>query len=605
MSNKQIKTRDELDPQFTWDLTVMYENDDAFEVDFEEMKSKLPNLNAIKGTLGESADQLAGAIEIILDSQRTMSNLYVYAHLKNDQDQTNSTYQTIDARASQLYSQFAEAIAFFEPELLAIPQDTLTDWVENNSNLKDYQQYLNDMTRNLPHVLSQEEELLLAQASEIFSASNKTFGLLNNADLEFPTIQDEEGNDVQLTHSLYGKLLESSDRRVRKDTFTGFYSVYNQFKNTMASILSTTIKTNNFQAKVRRYASAREASLFRNNIPESVYETLLDTVGNRLDLLHRYVSLRKDLLGVEQLEMYDMYTPLLGDAPIKFTYEEAKEVTLKALAPMGEEYLAIIKESFENRWIDLYENKGKRSGAYSSGTYDSKPYILMNWQDNVNWLYTLVHELGHSAHSYLTRNYQPYVYGDYSIFLAEIASTTNENLLTSYLLDNYEEPHIRLYILNHFLDGLKGTMFRQTQFAEFEHLMYVSDAAGQPLTQQFLSDEYKRVNEKYYGPSVNSDSDIALEWTRIPHFYYNYYVFQYATGFAAATAFADKIVAGDQETLTEYLGFLKSGSSSYPIDTMKKAGLDMTKSDYIDATLDVFESRLNEFETLLAAHEQA
>lgn len=605
MSNKQIKTRDELDPQFTWDLTVMYENDDAFEVDFEEMKSKLPNLNAIKGTLGESADQLAGAIEIILDSQRTMSNLYVYAHLKNDQDQTNSTYQTIDARASQLYSQFAEAIAFFEPELLAIPQDTLTDWVENNSNLKDYQQYLNDMTRNLPHVLSQEEELLLAQASEIFSASNKTFGLLNNADLEFPTIQDEEGNDVQLTHSLYGKLLESSDRRVRKDTFTGFYSVYNQFKNTMASILSTTIKTNNFQAKVRRYASARESSLFRNNIPESVYETLLDTVGNRLDLLHRYVSLRKDLLGVEQLEMYDMYTPLLGDAPIKFTYEEAKEVTLKALAPMGEEYLAIIKESFENRWIDLYENKGKRSGAYSSGTYDSKPYILMNWQDNVNWLYTLVHELGHSAHSYLTRNYQPYVYGDYSIFLAEIASTTNENLLTSYLLDNYEEPHIRLYILNHFLDGLKGTMFRQTQFAEFEHLMYVSDAAGQPLTQQFLSDEYKRVNEKYYGPSVNSDSDIALEWTRIPHFYYNYYVFQYATGFAAATAFADKIVAGDQETLTEYLGFLKSGSSSYPIDTMKKAGLDMTKSDYIDATLDVFESRLNEFETLLAAHEQA
>lgn len=605
MSNKQIKTRDELDPQFTWDLTVMYENDDAFEVDFEEMKSKLPNLNAIKGTLGESADQLAGAIEIILDSQRTMSNLYVYAHLKNDQDQTNSTYQTIDARASQLYSQFAEAIAFFEPELLAIPQDTLTDWIKNNSHLKDYQQYLNDMTRNLPHVLSQEEELLLAQASEIFSASNKTFGLLNNADLEFPTIQDEEGNDVQLTHSLYGKLLESSDRRVRKDTFTGFYSVYNQFKNTMASILSTTIKTNNFQAKVRRYASAREASLFRNNIPESVYETLLDTVGNRLDLLHRYVSLRKDLLGVEQLEMYDMYTPLLGDAPIKFTYEEAKEVTLKALAPMGEEYLAIIKESFENRWIDLYENKGKRSGAYSSGTYDSKPYILMNWQDNVNWLYTLVHELGHSAHSYLTRKYQPYVYGDYSIFLAEIASTTNENLLTSYLLDNYEEPHIRLYILNHFLDGLKGTMFRQTQFAEFEHLMYVSDAAGQPLTQQFLSDEYKRVNEKYYGPSVNSDSDIALEWTRIPHFYYNYYVFQYATGFAAATAFADKIVAGDQETLTEYLGFLKSGSSSYPIDTMKKAGLDMTKSDYIDATLDVFESRLNEFETLLAAHEQA
>lgn len=369
----------------------------------------------------------------------------------------------------------------------------------------------------------------------------------------------------------------------------------------MASILSTTVKTNNFNAKVRHYDSARHASLSRNNIPESVYQTLLDTVGNRLDLLHRYVALRKDLLKVDQLEMYDMYTPLLGDAPIKFTYEEAKEVTLKALAPMGEEYLAIISEAFEERWIDLYENKGKRSGAYSSGTYDSKPYILMNWQDNVNWLYTLVHELGHSAHSYLTHQYQPYVYGDYSIFLAEIASTTNENLLTSYLLDTYEEPHIRLYILNHFLDGLKGTMFRQTQFAEFEHLMYQSDAEGIPLTQQYLSDEYERINEKYYGPAVNSKSEIAIEWSRVPHFYYNYYVFQYATGFAAATAFADKIVTGDQATLEAYLGFLKSGSSQYPIDTMNKAGLDMTQSDYIDATLDVFEARLNEFEALLAA----
>jgi len=600
MTTQKIKTRDQVEETYTWDLTAMFADDAAWEQELTELQEKLPKLAAVQGSLSESPEQLLGAIEVLLDTQRSLEKIYVYASMKNDQDQNNTTYQTLDARAMQLYSQYAQTVAFFEPELLAIPEETLSKWLEENDGLAFYRQMLDDKTRFRAHVLSQEEELLLAQASEIFDGANKTFGLLNNADLVFPAIEDENGQQIQLTHSLYGKLLESSDRRVRQDTFKAFYSVYDQFKNTMASVLSTQIKTNNYKAKVRRFNSAREAALFRNNIPESVYDTLLSTVENRLSLLHRYVALRKELLKVDNLEMYDMYTPLLGDAPIKFNYEEAKEITLKALAPLGEDYVSIMQEAFNERWIDLFENKGKRSGAYSSGTYDSKPYILMNWQDNVNWLYTLVHELGHSAHSYLTHKHQEYAYGDYSIFLAEIASTTNENLLTNYLLETYQEPHVRLYILNHFLDGLKGTMFRQTQFAEFEHFMYESDANGQPLTQQFLSDNYREMNAKYYGPSVNSDSEIALEWTRIPHFYYNYYVFQYATGFAAATAFSNWILAFKEGALEKYLGFLKSGSSQYAIDTMKTAGLDMTQSDYIDAALDVFENRLNEFETLLA-----
>ncbi|MGY3815112.1 oligoendopeptidase F [Globicatella sulfidifaciens] len=584
---------------YTWDLTSMYADDAAQEADAEAVKAMFPKLAEFSGKLAEGPEVLADALDLIGETARKMSNVYVYAHLKNDQDATNSTYQEMYAKATQLYGQFGETIAYFEPELNTIPEATLTQFIEENDRLKHYQQHLDNMVRGRAHVLPQEQELLLAQASEVFQGASNTFGVLNNADLVFPTITDEEGKEVQLTHSLYSKFLESSDRRVRKETFEKFYSVYDQFKNTMASILSTNIKVNNYDAKVHKFESARQAALFTNNIPESVYDTLVDTVNKRLDLLHRYVGLRKELLGLEDLEMYDMYTPLLGDAPIKMTYEEAKSITLEALAPLGEEYLAIMREAFEDRWIDLYENKGKRSGAYSSGTYDSKPYILMNWQDNVNWLYTLVHELGHSAHSYLTHKNQPYTYGSYSIFLAEIASTTNENLLTAYLLDKYEDPQVRLYIINHFLDGMKGTVYRQTQFAEFEHFMYQSDAAGQPLTQQFLSDNYRELNRKYYGEAVNSDSEIALEWSRIPHFYYNYYVFQYATGFSAATAFSKAILEGQEGALDKYLGYLKAGRSQYPIDIIKTAGLDMTQSDYIDAALDVFEQRLNEFEALL------
>lgn len=600
MSVQPLKTREQVEEQYTWDLTPIFADDAAFEVEFARVSDSLQELSVFQGKLGESADTLADALDLQTSLSRKVHQLYVYCHLKSDQDQTNTTYQPMHARAVQLYGKLAEVTAYLTPELLAIPEATIAQFIETNERLQGYRQFLDDILRKRPHTLSEKEELLLAQANEIFQGPMTTFSMLDNADVKFPVIEDENGEKVQITHSLYGKLLESTNREVRQSAFEALYSVYDQFKNTYASILSSNIKMNNYNAKVRQFKSAREAALFENNVPEAVYDTLLETIGNRLSLLHRYTALRKKLLNLEQLEMYDMYTPLLGEAPIKMTYDEAKKITLEALAPMGEEYLEIIRKAFDERWIDLYENVGKRSGAYSSGTYDSAPYILMNWQDNVNWLYTLVHELGHSAHSYLTHQYQPYVYGHYSIFLAEIASTTNENLLTSYLLDKYQDPQVRLYLLNHFLDGLKGTVFRQSQFAEFEHFMYVSDANGIPLTQEFLANNYKELNAKYYGEAVNSDSVIMYEWARIPHFYYNYYVFQYATGFAAATAFASKILAGDREALERYLGFLKSGCSEYPIDTMKRAGLDMTQRDYIEATLDVFETRLNEFEALLA-----
>lgn len=599
MTAMQIKTREEMDSSYQWDLSTMFASDEAHQAAFEEIEGELEGLAKYQGQLASSGETLAEAIDTMLDLNRRLSHVYVYAHLRNDQDQGNEKYQQMEARCSSLYSKFKQATSFFEPELMAIPESDLEEMIQQNERLGELTHYIDNLTRGRAHVLSPELELVLANAHEIFGSASKTFGVLTNADMEFPTIQDEYGNEVTLTHSIYGKLLESTDRRVRKDNFEQFYSVFKQFRNTLAQTLSTNIKVHNYDAKTRGFKTAREQALFENNVPESVYDTLLEAVGSRVELLHRYVALRKQLLDIEDLEMYDLYTPLLGEPPIAFTYEEAKEITMEALKPMGEDYMKIIQAAFDEAWIDVYENKGKRSGAYSSGSYDSKPYILLNWQDGLNWLYTLVHELGHSVHSYYTRENQPVEYGGYPIFLAEIASTTNENLLTDYLLKKYDDVEIQRYIINNFLDGMKGTVFRQTQFAEFEHFMYQQDAAGQPLTADYLSEHYQKLNEKFYGPEVNSDSEIKYEWSRIPHFYYNYYVFQYSTGFAAATFFASKILAGDTEARKKYLNFLKSGSSHYPIDTMKQAGLDMTERDYIDATLDVFEQRLNEFEALL------
>lgn len=599
MEVKQLPKREELPENLTWDLTKIFSSDQEFDEKYLELSEKLKKSEKYKGTLDQGASQFLDAIEFVLSVYRQTEIIYVYAHLKNDQDTGNTEYQALYARASSLFSKVSEAVSWFEPEILQLSDERIWQYFKEEPKLEVYRHYIQQIVDNRAHVLSADQESLLAGAGEIFEASSDTFAVLNNADLVFPTIEGENGEKVQLSHGVYGQLLESTDRSVREAAFKGLYSVYKQFRNTFASTLSTHIKGHNFKAKVRNYSSAREASLSNNHIPESVYDTLVAVVNKHLPLLHRYMELRKRLLEVEKLHMYDLYTPVLGEAPITFTYEEAKEKALEALKPMGEEYMTIVEKAFSERWIDVVENKGKRSGAYSSGSYDTNPYILLNWHDTLDQLFTLVHEMGHSVHSYFTRSNQPYVYGDYSIFLAEIASTTNENILTEYLLETEKDPRVRAYVLNHYLDGFKGTVFRQTQFAEFEHFMHTEDEKGVPLTSEYLSDSYGKLNAKYYGPAVEEDPEIKFEWSRIPHFYYNYYVFQYSTGFSAASALAKRILSQEPDALENYLAYLKAGNSDYPVEVMKKAGVDMTQAAYIEDAMSMFEQRLNELEELI------
>jgi len=596
---KGLPKRSELTEEFTWDLSKIFKSDEDWEEAYKQAENLIDNAKKYQGKLNQGATTFQEALEAVLDLSRKVENVYVYSHLKSDQDTSNGTNQALNDRARLLATKAGEATSWFQPEVLSLSNDKLQKYFEENKNLKQYEHEIDLMISNREHVLSAEKEALLAGASDIFSGSSQTFSMLNNADIKFPIVTNEDGEEVQLSHGLYNQLLESTDRNVRKEAFTKMYGVYKGLINTFASTLQNEVKKNNYQAKVHNYSSARKRALSGNHIPENVHETLLEVVNKNLPLFHRYMKLRKELLEVDELHMYDLYTPISGEATLSYSYEEAKEETFNGLSKLGDEYKEILKRAFNERWIDVVENQGKRSGAYSSGSYDTNPYILLNWHDSLNHLYTLVHELGHSAHSYFTHNNQPYVYGDYSIFLAEIASTTNENLLTDYLLKNAKDAKTKAHVLNHYLDGFKGTVFRQTQFAEFEHLIHEEAANGTPLTADFLNENYHEINDKYYGPSVENDSDIQYEWARIPHFYMNYYVYQYATGFCAATALSDKIIQEEEGALDDYLNYLKSGSSDYPIEVMKKAGVDMTSSDYIERAMEVFEKRLDQLEEVM------
>ncbi|CAH0417074.1 oligoendopeptidase F [Periweissella fabaria] len=596
---KQLPTRDEVAESQTWDLSKIFANDEAWEQALKGVQAELPEVAEYAGTLAESATQLLAATQAILDVTRKVEKIYVYASMKSDQDTANSKYQGYNAQAGMLWAKASGAIAYFEPEVLAIAPAVLSEFIGTNNELNAYQHFFDKITEARGHVLTPNEEKLLAGASDIFSASENTFGVLDNADLKFGIVQDEDGNDVQLSNGVYSRHLESTNREVRKQAFTTLYESYDQFQHTFASTLSQHVHGHNYLASVHNYDSARQSALAGNSIPESVFETLIDQVNEHLPLLHRYVALRKRILGVDELHTYDLYTPITGEASLTYDYQSAVATALDALKPLGDDYLDVVQEAFDNRWIDVVENKGKRSGAYSGGAYDTDPYILLNWQDNLDNLFTLVHEMGHSVHSYFTRKNQPYQYGDYSIFLAEIASTTNENILTEYLLERETDPKVRAYILNHYLDGFKGTVFRQTQFAEFEHWLHEEDQAGEPLTAEILSDFYGDLNRRYYGPDLAFDDQIALEWARIPHFYYNYYVYQYATGMSAATTLADNITSGDAQAVAAYKNYLKAGNSDFPIEVMKKAGVDMTQPAYLEQAFKVFEERLNELEALL------
>ncbi|WP_017754645.1 oligoendopeptidase F [Calidifontibacillus oryziterrae] len=599
---KSLPKRSEIDSEYTWRLEDVFSSDEEWEKEFNEVKAVLPTIDQYRGKLTESADSLYKALESQYDISRRLGILYTYAHMRYDQDTTNNFYQGLNDRATNLLTEAGSAFSYIDPEILSAEEEKIKSFIEQHEGLKLYEHILDELNRGRPHILSANEEALLAQVSEVTGNSSNTFGMLNNADLKFPTIKDENGEEVEITHGRYIRFLESDDRRVRQDAFKAVYETYGKFKNTFSSTLSGTVKKDNFYAKVRKYKSAREAALDSNNIPESVYDTLVDTINDHLHLLQRYVALRKKVLGVEELHMYDLYTPLVKDVKMEIPYEQATHIVKKGLAPLGEEYQNILQEAYDNRWIDVYENQGKRSGAYSSGTYGTNPYVLMNWQDNVNNLFTLAHELGHSVHSYYTRKTQPYPYANYSIFVAEVASTCNEALLNDYLLKTEDDKQKKLYILNHYLEGFRGTVFRQTMFAEFEHMIHEKAREGEPLTAELLTKLYYDLNKKYFGSKdIIIDEEIGLEWSRIPHFYYNYYVYQYATGFSAAAALAKQILEEGKPAVDRYIDFLKAGSSDYPIEVLKRAGVDMTSSEPIKQALMVFEEKLTEMEQLLNA----
>ncbi|WP_077325126.1 oligoendopeptidase F [Virgibacillus siamensis] len=598
-ATKELPKRSEIPVERTWKLEDIFSTDEEWEKELQALKEDLPSIEKFQGKIAESAGNLYDVLKLQDELAERLGKLFTYAHMKNDQDTTNAKYQEMNSKAENVLTIASSSMSYIVPEILAMDENTLDKFVQENEELQLYKHMLDEVSRQRPHVLSKREEALLAEASEPMSNASNTFGMLNNADLTFPTIKNDQGEEVDLTHGRFIGFLESKDRTVRENAFKAMYETYGSFKNTFASTLTGTIKSNNFSAKVRNYDSARQAALDSNNIPEQVHDNLVEAVNEKLPLLHRYAALRKKVLGLDELHMYDMYTPLVKDADMNIPYEKAQQYVLDGLKPLGDEYVSTLQEGFNSRWIDVEESKGKRSGAYSSGAYGTNPYILLNWQDKVNDLFTLAHELGHSLHSYYTREHQPFRYGNYSIFVAEVASTCNEALLNDYMLENVENEKQKLYLLNHFLEGFRGTVFRQTMFAEFEHDIHKRMQNGEALSAERLTDIYYDLNKKYFGDDVVSDKEIGLEWARIPHFYMNYYVYQYATGYSAATALASRILSGEEGAVDRYLNFLKSGNSDYPIEVLKKAGVDMTSKEPILAALDVFEEKLNEMEQLL------
>lgn len=599
IGRRMVKKRDEIAEALTWDLTTIFESDEAWELELKKLQKKLGEVDHFEGHLLDSAQSLLKITEAELEFSRAVEKVYVYASMKHDQDTQVSLYQEYEAKATQLYATLEEKFAFYEPEFLELSPEDYKKFKSEEPKLEQFSHMFERLLAKKAHILSQKEEKMLAAASEIFGAAAETFEIFDNADIKLPMIKDEKEREIQLTHGNYTSLMESKERKVRKAAYQALYSNYEQYQHTYAKTLQTNVKVHNFKSKVRGYSSARQAALASDFIPEKVYDKLLETVNKHLPLLHRYMKLRGKILGLEgDLKMYDVYTPL-SNLDYKFSYAEAIQKSQEVLKVYGTEYAAHVERAFNERWIDVAENIGKRSGAYSGGSYDTNAFMLLNWQETLDDLFTLVHEMGHSMHSTFTRENQPYVYGDYPIFLAEIASTTNENILTERLLADTEDEKERFAILNHWLDGFRGTVFRQSQFAEFEHEIHKADQEGVVLTSAFMNQLYAELNEKYYGLSAEENPEIQYEWARIPHFYYNYYVFQYATGFAAASYLAETILHENGEAREKYLTYLKAGSSDYPLAVIAQAGVDMESGAYLESAFAVFEKRLDELEKLV------
>lgn len=549
-----ILEREEIDAKYKWDLESMYANDELWEEDFKKAQGLAEKVTEYKGRTVESSATLLEVLKLRDELFRLTENVVVYARMRSDEDSRKSTYQALADRGMSLAAQIEEKASFIIPEILLLDESDLKKYLEEEEGLKIYAHYLEKAFGKKEHILSKEEEALLAQMGEVANSPENVFSMLNDADIKFPIIKDENNNDVEITHGNFIPLMESKDRRVRRDAFEGVYHTYKELENTFAATLNGCVKKNIFYAKARKYSSSIEASLDQNNIPVSVYDNLVESVNNNLDAMHKYMEIRKKALGLDELHMYDLYTPIVKDVNIKVPFEEAKDMVAKGLEPLGEDYIKTLKEGFSTRWIDVYENRGKRSGAYSSGTYDSKPFVLLNYHETLDNIFTTAHEMGHSMHSYFSKTTQPYIYGGYSIFLAEIASTTNECLLMDYMLKNVKDDNEKLYLLNHYLEQFRTTVYRQTMFAEFERDIHRYVENGGALTASYLNDTYKKLNEKYYGKEMIVDDEIASEWARIPHFYYNYYVFQYSTGFSSAVSLSQQILKDGEDAVDRYIG---------------------------------------------------
>lgn len=597
---KELLKRSEVKEEYTWNLKDMYPSVDAWKEDLKALAGIMEEIASMEGKAAASAENLLFVLERAAAAEQKLDFAFNYAERLFDEDQKNTAHQAMSQKMYALATELSSKTAFIVPEILAADSQVLEGYLKELPALELYRKQLEEIERTRPHILSAEQEKLVAMTGDMAETAGQVYSIINNADFVFPEITDEQGERMRLSHGNFVPTLESSDRRVRKDAFENYYKVYQQYANTLAALYSGQVKQQMFYAGARRYASTLEAAVDANNVSPSVYHNLIETVNRNMDKMHRYVRLRKKCLGVDELHMYDVYTPMIPDAAKKISFEEAKETVLKALAPLGEDYVAKVKEGFENRWIDVYENEGKRSGAYSAGAFGTHPYVLLNHNDTLDNMFTLAHEMGHAMHSYYSNTAQPYIYSQYKIFVAEVASTCNEVLLMEYLLKNTEDKKERAYLLNHYLDSFKGTVYRQTMFAEYEMQTNKMAEEGESLTAETLCKVYYDLNSKYYGPDMVSDPEIAYEWARIPHFYYNFYVYQYATGFSSAVAIAHAILKEGAPAVERYKKFLSGGCSKAPVELLKIAGVNLETPAPIQEALDVFGGVLDEMEQLVS-----
>ena len=595
----EVKDRKDIDVKDTWNLESIYANNELWEEDYAALEKDAAEFAKLKGAIEADVSKIPAVLDAYYGLHRRLSKLSVYARMRFDQDTTDSTYQTMSAKIGSLGVKIGAASAFVEPEILSYSKEQLEAAEKENERTAYYGRKIEEMLRGQEHTLDAEKEELLAAAGDMAEAPDDIFSVLMNADMKYPDIVLEDGTHLPLTNSTYISYMESPDRAVREGAFKTLYGQIASLKNTFAAIYRGNLKQAKFYAQSRKYSSARAMYLADSNVPESVYDNLLSAVHDALPMMYRYVAIRKKVLGVDKLHMYDVYTPIVAAQNQTYEFEQAKQMVLEALKPMGEDYLSHAREGLENRWIDIYPNKGKKGGAYSWGCYDSQPFILLNYTKNLDSVFTLIHEMGHSIHSYYSRTAQDYAYSDYKIFVAEVASTCNECLLMHDLLEKTTDKEQRKYLLNHYLDSFKGTLFRQTMFAEFEKNAHEYCAQGKPLTAEALSQMYLELNQKYFGPDMEKDEEIAYEWMRIPHFYTPFYVYQYATGYSAAVALSAKILKEGKPAVDAYMSFLKGGESKDPIDLLKMAGVDMTTEKPVADALALFGELVAELEALV------